>query len=269
MTTVAELMKFGLITVRPEARLGEVARTLLQQRIHAALVAEPGGPPLGIVSDVDLLAGEWLAGDARALDTLRRLTAREMMSTPVWTIEAAASAEAAIARMRDQKVHRLVVLRDGQACGVVSVSDFVGRMGRPAAGRANVGEAMSRGIVVCRQDTPLPALARAMTERRSRSVVVVGPGGQPLGVVAGVDLLAAWPGDESTATAADFMRPPVTIGPEASLSDAADLMYRHHIHRLVVVDPAQPDAMPLGLISTSDIMAVMAAPGSAWQVAGS
>ena len=65
--------------------------------------------------------------------------------------------------------------------------------------------------------------------------------------------------------AAEIMHPPVTISPHASLREAADAMITHHIHRLVVVDPQQPMAMPLGIISTSDILIEMAQPGSAWQ----
>jgi len=32
-----------------------------------------------------------------------------------------------------------------------------------------------------------------------------------------------------------------------------------------VVDPDQPDAMPLGIISSFDIVAEMSRPGSVWQ----
>jgi CBS domain-containing protein len=62
------------------------------------------------------------------------------------------------------------------------------------------------------------------------------------------------------------MHPPLTIGPDATLREAADTMLQHHIHRLIVVDPAYPAGMPLGLISTSDIVIEMAAPGSVWQM---
>jgi hypothetical protein len=43
------------------------------------------------------------------------------------------------------------------------------------------------------------------------------------------------------------------------------MMIQYHIHRLLVVNPDQPDSMPLGLISTSDIVAEMAEPGSVWR----
>jgi len=42
-------------------------------------------------------------------------------------------------------------------------------------------------------------------------------------------------------------------------------MLEHEIHRLVVVDPAAPDAVPLGVVATTDIVAEMAEPGSVWR----
>jgi signal-transduction protein with cAMP-binding, CBS, and nucleotidyltransferase domain len=107
VTRVADLMRAGVITCPPEALLGEVARRLSAHRVHSLLVAEDGGPPLGIISDTDLLAGEWLAGDPQALATMREMTARELMTTPVLTVDAGAPATEAISLLRKQEVHRL------------------------------------------------------------------------------------------------------------------------------------------------------------------
>jgi CBS domain-containing protein len=69
---------------------------------------------------------------------------------------------------------------------------------------------------------------------------------------------------EGRDTVAEFMNPPITISPDARLQDAVDLMLKNVIHRLVVVDPEDPEEPPLGLISTTDIVVEMASPGSAW-----
>jgi CBS domain-containing protein len=61
------------------------------------------------------------------------------------------------------------------------------------------------------------------------------------------------------------MHPPITISPDASLREAADLMLEHEIHRLVVVDPRDPNQIPLGVISTSGMVAQMTASDSIWQ----
>ncbi len=267
MTKVRDLMRQTLITCSPDATLGQAAVLLAQHRVHALIVADAEGRPLGILSDIDLLTGEWLSADPASLETMRKMTASQLMSAPIATIAADASAHQAAIRMRDERLHRLLVTEAGRAVGIISVSDFVASLGRASAGRRTVADVMSRGIVVCLDQTPLAAAARAMTERRSRSIVVVNATGRPLGLITGFDLLAF---DENTAasqTVAHIMHPSITIHPAASLREAADLMLKHHVHRLVVIDPARPGRMPLGLISTSDIVAEMAEPDSVWQAA--
>ena len=86
-----DVMTPGLITCRPEARLREVAETLVSSHIHALVVTDSEGGLLGIVADSDLLAGEWLAEDEESLVTMRALTAGELMSAPVVTIAAEAA----------------------------------------------------------------------------------------------------------------------------------------------------------------------------------
>jgi CBS domain-containing protein len=58
--------------------------------------------------------------------------------------------------------------------------------------------------------------------------------------------------------------PALTTTADASLSEAADLMLAHEVHRLFVVDGAD-EGLPLGLVSTADIMVEMASPGSVWR----
>jgi CBS domain-containing protein len=265
--TARDLMTPHLITCPPSATLGEAARLLAQHKVHALVVAKPQGEPLGVLSDIDLLAGEWLSGDADSLAAMRAMTARDLMTAPPAHIAAGAPATEAAERMRSQRVHRLLVVDGGRAVGVISTGDLVVGLAGGSHGRDTVADVMSRGIVVCRVDTSLRAAARAMTERRSRSLVVVDEAGRLRGVVTGYDLLALAGQDIAGRSVAELMHPPLTIEPQASLRQAADLMLREHVHRLVVVDPQHPEGLPLGLISTSDIIAEMAAEGSVWQQA--
>ena len=75
---VRDLMHPGLITCRADASLGQVAAMLTQHRIHALVVADRDNRPLGIISDFDLLAAEWLSTDADSLGAMRRMTAGEL-----------------------------------------------------------------------------------------------------------------------------------------------------------------------------------------------
>jgi CBS domain-containing protein len=258
-------MRSGLLICSPDATLGQVATLLAQHRVHALVVAESPDQPLGIVSDLDVLAGEWLSADEQSLQAMRTMTARQLMSAPPAAIDAGQPIAAAVRRMREGRIHRLLVTEAERAVGVLSVSDWAAHLGTTPLGRRTVAEAMSRGLVICRPETPLAAAARAMTERRSRSLVVMEASGRMVGLITGYDLLSVGPAEAGQRTVASLMHAPLTIHPEASLREAADAMIQHQVHRLVVTDAAQPDALPLGLISTSDIVALMARPGSVWQ----
>jgi CBS domain-containing protein len=263
---IRDLMRPTLITCPHTATLGQVAAGLVRQRVHALIVTGAAGQPLGLLSDIDLLAGEWLSTDPESLVRMRTMTAGELMSAPLKAIEADAPVSEAAARMRAEQIHRLLVTDRGQAVGVISVSDIVANLGHGAVERRTVADVMTRALFVCRDGTPLAAVARAMTQHRSRSMVVVGHTGRPLGIITGLDLLAFDEATIETQTVSEIMRVPITIQPTASLPEAANLMIQSHIHRLLVVNPDQPDGMPIGLISTSDIIAEMAEPGSVWQV---
>jgi CBS domain-containing protein len=257
---VRDLMHEGLITCPPEAKLGEVAQLLLRNRIHAVVVVDRRGDPVGVLSDSDLLAGEWLATDLESFEMMRTLTADELMTTPVTSIEADAPASEAALRLRNEHLSRFVVAEDGQAVGVIAVSDFVRALAHASTRPSTVADVMSRTIVVAHLDTHVPDLARGMSERRSRSVVVLDRRGRARGVVTGHDLLEADP----EMTAEQLMQPPITISPAATLREAADSMVQNEVHRLVVADPGELHALPLGLVSTYDIVAEMAEPGSRW-----
>ncbi|HUM26711.1 MAG TPA: CBS domain-containing protein, partial [Anaerolineales bacterium] len=95
---------------------------------------------------------------------------------------------------------------------------------------------------------------------------VVDAKGKILGVVSGHDLLRfVKDGLGEKLTVRDVMHPALTIDIHASLRDAANMMIQNHHHRLVVIDKDDPDAFPLGAISTFDIVAEMANPSSVWQ----
>jgi CBS domain-containing protein len=264
--SVRELMHPGLITCRKDTTLGQVAAMLIQHHVHALIVEDRDRRPLGVVTDFDLLAGEWLSTDDESLQAMRTMTAGELMTTPVDSIDGGESIQLAAERMREGNVHRLLVTEHGKAVGVVSISDIVASIAqRSPVMRGNVADVMSKPILTCREEARASEIAQTMTEMHSRSVLVVDASGRPKGVVTKFDLLACCiEADGDPPTAADIMNPPVTIHPTASLREAADAMIAHHYHRLVVLDPDRPEAFPVGIISSYDIVGEMARPGSVW-----
>ena len=264
---VRDLMHPGLLTCRPDATLGQVAVLLSQQHVHALIVVDRDGRPIGIISDYDLLAGEWLSADSQSLATMRHLTAGELMSSPIDTVEASLPLGVAAHTLIEKDVNRLLVTEKGVPAGVISTSDFVSSIAEEEKPlREIVADVMSDAILVCRDKTPLTSAARTMTQAGWRSVLVVDAKGKPEGVVSGKDLLPYVDnGVDEKLTVRDIMHPVLTIDIHAKLREAADLMIQNHYHRLVVIDQDDPQAFPLGIISSFDIVAEMARPGSIWQ----
>jgi CBS domain-containing protein len=266
-TLVRDLMRPGLITCAKGVSLGEAAALLTRHRVHALVVVDEAGVPAGLLSDFDLLAGEWLSADAESLAAMRRMTAGELMSTPLNTIDVGQPIRAAADVMHGRGLHRLIATEKGTPVGVLSMSDFVAHLAaqEPLA-RKTVGDVMSYVMLVCREETPALEVARGLTDSRFRSVAVLDAGGRLRGMISVGDFLGCVDGDSCAGkTAGQLMHSASTIGRRATLQQAATQMIEHHLHRLVVVDSDSPDSLPLGIISSYDIVNEMARPGSVWR----
>lgn len=134
---------------------------------------------------------------------------------------------------------------------------------RPAAAGIRVAEAMHHGVLTCSRETPLSRVAELMARHRVHSVVVTDDpedAGSLWGVVSDLDLVAAASVRELADQTAGAIAATsaLTISSEEALQRAAQVMTEHAITHLVVVDPARP--RPVGVISTLDIAAALAAP---------
>ena len=264
---VRDLMQPGLITCKPDATLGQVATLLDRHQIHAVFVADPDGHILGVITDFDLMAGEWLSSDPESLDAMRKLTASDLMTKPVDSLDASTPLTEAIDIFLQKGVARFLVTENGAPVGIISLTDFVNSLtAQIRANRETVGDVMSHAVLVCREETPVLSATYAMTSSGWRSVMVVDAKGKVLGVLSGYDLLPMIKNRTyDNLTVRDVMHPALTIDINASLREAADMMIKNHHHRLVVIDKENPDAFPIGALSSFDIVYEMARPDSVWQ----
>lgn len=123
-----------------------------------------------------------------------------------------------------------------------------------------VADAMHAGVLTCPEDASLAAAAATMARYSIHCVVVLeGPDDEkPWGVIWDLDLVSAafdhdaddWKAGEAAGT------PAVTIGSDAPLRRAAQLMREYGIAHLVVVD--SDAGTPLGVISTLDLARIIA-----------
>jgi CBS domain-containing protein len=267
-TLVRDLMHPGVVRCDPENSLGKVAKLLAEHHVHSLFIFNEDELPIGVITDYDVMAGEWLSGDPEGLEVMRGMTARELMSSPVEMIDIDTPSDEAAQRMRAGDFRRLLVTENNKPVGVISVSDFLSNIvSKTTLRRHYVGDVMSDAYLVCRDKTPVISAVRAMTDSGWRSVVIADPHGKPLGIFSGLDLLSLSDYEQipNELLVTELMHPPLTISIRATLNEAAEMMIDEHHHRILVIDPDHVDSLPLGVISSFDIVSEMARPDSVWQ----
>lgn len=125
-----------------------------------------------------------------------------------------------------------------------------------------VGDIMTHDPIVVRADAPLGEAAKLLDRYHISGLPVVDGTGALVGVVSHTDLLRAratehlwanWPG---LAVRHLMSSPALSVRPDVSIGEAARLMERDHVHRLVVVGP--DGRTPIGIIATADLVHGMA-----------
>ena len=110
----------AVVTIRPDATIGDLVNGLRDQRIGAMVVSEDGHSLLGIISERDVVRGLADVGP-RVLDApVAKLMTREVIScSPRDTVKHV------MAEMTKRRIRHLPVVADGVLCGIVSIGDVV------------------------------------------------------------------------------------------------------------------------------------------------
>lgn len=141
----------------------------------------------------------------------------------------------------------------------------------------SVSEVMTRDVVTVRPDTPFKEITSVLSRHGISAVPVADEDGAPVGLVSEADLLRKqaeqpekygegaapprWPYERAKAraeNAAGLMTTPVaTAHADWSVAQAARVMDRHHVKRLVVVDDTDHI---VGIVSRPDLLSVFLRP---------
>ena len=127
-----------------------------------------------------------------------------------------------------------------------------------------VGDLMALEPVVVRADAPIAQAAQLMDRHHVAGLPVVDGAGTLAGVISQTDLLRArateylWANWSELRVKHLMTSPAVTVHRDTPLALAARRMERHHVHRLVVVGD-EDETLPIGVISTSDLVHAMSA----------
>jgi len=139
---VEDIMTPDVLAVGPRTSLGAVIQLFINHSIAGAPVIDETGQPLGMVTSTDLLDPSRcsdMVGDARYYrlwrgdvrnvgvitenDARPRGVVEDVMTHAVVTIDERSSVRDAALLMAKADLHRLVVTRNGRACGVVTAMD--------------------------------------------------------------------------------------------------------------------------------------------------
>ncbi|HRA68686.1 MAG TPA: CBS domain-containing protein, partial [Caldilinea sp.] len=297
---VVRVMRKEATTVQPDAPVAEIVTLLLERGVRSLPVVDGAQRLVGIITDGDLLHRAGLTtriglqrelpdDQARALLLALRqspLTAREIMSTPVFSVQTDEPVRTAVERMVKHNLKRLpVVNEDERLMGMVSRIDIFRMVAShrneasdddaPRTGRT-VTELMYTDAPTVYVSAPLEEIVRALEMSGRRRVVVVDDDRHVLGIITDGDLLRrsqqkhdpdllarlrnllvgeapiAQVLPDAGERATDLMTSPViTVLTDAALSEALHLMTTHAIKRVPVVDS---EGRLVGLLGRASVL---------------
>jgi CBS domain-containing protein len=126
---VSEIMTKNPACCTPDTKLADVAKMMLDQDCGAIPVCE-GQKAVGMVTDRDITVRAVACGK-NPLD----MCARDIMSTPVVTVNADMDVEEACDMLEENGLRRVIVVDgSGCVCGIVAQADIAENLGEDEAG---------------------------------------------------------------------------------------------------------------------------------------
>lgn len=113
----------------------------------------------------------------------------EVMSKAVETVKPSVHASEANRRMRQKKIHHLVVIEGSELQGIVSDRDLGGPKLPKVLGKWTVGDLMTSPVITVTTRTLVRRAASLMRGRSIGSLVVTSTNGKVAGIVTVADLL--------------------------------------------------------------------------------
>ena len=120
---VKDVMSSPVITVGEDATVDKAAQLMADGHIGCILVTSKEGKPLGIITESDFVT-RVLAKNIQP----NKLTAKEVMTSPLITIDPDETLSEAARRMSQLNVRRLGVMYKGDLVGIISSKDILGIM---------------------------------------------------------------------------------------------------------------------------------------------
>jgi CBS domain-containing protein len=129
---VRDAMTKAVLVVGPDHTIRQTAQLMSARRVGSAVVVDPDGSGVGIITERDILNAIGAGGDPDTERAATHITWDVVYAGPSWTL-----AEAAAAMVRGGFRH-LVVLEADEVLGIISVRDILRIWSAQAANAASI-----------------------------------------------------------------------------------------------------------------------------------
>lgn len=246
---LSEILTSDVITVQPETMVSKALLLMRNNNISCIIVAQEGNP-VGIVTERNVVTFV-----AESLTSSADLPIREVMTSPVITAGSGMDIFEAYNVLSTNNMRHLAVVDEAaRLVGVVTLSNIVEKLTYESfIDMKRVLQVMTHGVCTVARQTSVKQALMEMAEKAISCIVVV-DGNQPVGIITERDVsrLLIDYSDLSHLTVDEVMTTSVqTVSGDTVLPAAIDMMKRHKLRRLVVVDQ---DGNVEGLATQSDII---------------
>jgi CBS domain-containing protein len=120
---VKDVMSSPVVTTDEQAPSNKIAKLMNENKFGCVIVTDKDGKPLGIITERDLVI-RVLANNMKP----EKIKAKDVMTSPLATIDPDASISDAARRMSRLDIRRLGVIYRGDLIGLISSKDILGVM---------------------------------------------------------------------------------------------------------------------------------------------
>ena len=242
---VQDIMSEDVITIVLKASMAEAAKIMGAHHI-GSLIVEVGGTPEGIVTERDLLSKVLAKGKDP-----EKVTVKEVLSSPLITIEPTATIREAAQTMISKKA-RLAVFTEGTLIGIITAADLIKSFPETPETLMKIDDVMSKHVIMVPGNISVAEVTEIMGKKRIGSVIV-SKYGKPFGIFTERDLLTTFltRGKPLKTKVGDAASSPlITIPLGMSVHQTALTMALKHIRRL----PVLKDGEMVGIVTARDLV---------------
>lgn len=157
VTRARDLMQTDVVVVTSEAPLLQVHRLFIEEEINGAPVENEDNEVVGVISSLDLLRAvqeqyetgaaatapmyfredlpysgpDWLSAPEDFQDRMAELTAADAMIREIVSVKPDTPVSEVAHIMRNQRIHRVLVVEDGELQGILTTFDLISLLEQP------------------------------------------------------------------------------------------------------------------------------------------